>query len=497
MNNVNRSQIAWQIAYNLMVHSIQQLTLTITYPCAEQYTCLYLRRADADNHTNGISINMFGESILLSDGLLHPYQKLYARSRLNVLQALAVDLGVHLSEKPIRSLPSMEFLMLLVIDDQVEIKPVRYNWRLEANGQEIGQIDLETNRLTTSDGHKFDLSLSTENAFSSIRRLVMQSDYQRIVANTRELLQEKSEWRNRYLGYANQIAGNHDLIKAVRATFHEWSPLYLYLNVSNAKNAGKSVSFELRYLGQTVAKLTAKGKITISTAGFGENNKRDFDCELTLSNDHWDGIAARAFRSYFKTRPALRNSNSNKGNDEHRVESLMLTEFTRVKNKRLRQIKPVMIGGIRFPMPTPLSASNHKQIKYSGAYGGGIDILARTGTGGKATQLCIMELKDENTLKEPPREVMKQAVAYATFVRELLRSDAGPGWWKLMGFGGKIPKRLVLYAAVVMPFGKNPDQSFASINLPIEDDIIQLHYLYFEEDQNSVGNFQTSLRELK
>ena len=387
--------------------------------------------------------------------------------------------------------------MLLVDDDQIEIKPVRYNWRLEANGHELGQIDLETNRLTTSDGLKFDLSISAENAFSSIRRIVMQSDYQKTVANTRELLQENPEWRNRYLGYANEIAGNHDLIKTVRASFHEWSPLYLYLNVSNAKKAGKSVSFELRYLGQTVAKLTDKGKITISTAGFDEENKRDFDCELHLSNDDWDGMAARAFRSYFKTRPALRNSTSSKGNEEHRIESMMLTEFTRVKNKTLRQIKPVMIGGIRFPMPTPLSASNHKQIKYSGVYGGGIDILARTGSGGKSTRLCIMELKDEDSLREPPREVMKQAVAYAAFVRELLRSDAGPGWWKLMGFGGKIPEKLVLYAAVVMPFGENPDQSFAGINLPIEDDIIQLHYLYFEESQNTVGNFQTSLSYMK
>lgn len=497
MNNVNRSQIAWQIAYDLMVHSIQPLAITITYPCTEQYTCLYLRRADADNHANGISINMYGESILLSDRQLHPYKKLYAQNKSNVLQSLAIDMGVRLSEQPIRSLSALNFLLMLVDDDQVEIKPVRYNWSLEANSHEIGQIDWEANQLSTSDGHDFDLSYSAESALASIRALVVQSDYQKIVVYTRELLEGNLEWRNRYLGYANEIANNHDLIKAVRATFHEWSPLYLYLNVSNAKNANKSVNFELRYLGQTVARLTAKEKITISTAGFDEYNKRDFDCELPLSNEAWDGMAVRAFRKHFKARSTLRNPDSSRGNEEHRIESMMLTEFTRVKNKTLRQIKPVMIGGIRFPMPTPLSASNHKQLKYSGAYGGGIDILARTGTGGKATRLCIMELKDENTLKEPPREVMKQAVAYATFVRELMRSDAGPGWWKLLGFGGKVPERLVLYAAVVMPFGNNPDQSFAGINLPIENDIIQLHYLYFEENQNSVGNFQTSLRDLK
>jgi hypothetical protein len=334
-------------------------------------------------------------------------------------------------------------------------------------------------------------------ANESVNALLLQCDYQGIIGFTRELLRINPEWRDRYLGYSNEITKNFDVIKSVRSTFHEWSPLYLYLNISNAKSANKSVKFELRYLGQTVAKLIVKEKITISTAGFDENNKRDFDCELSLSNEIWDGIMARSFRSYFKTRPALRNPQSTRGNEEHRVESMLLTEFTRTKNKKLRQIKPVMIGGIRFPMPTPLSASNHRQIKYAGAHGGGIDILARTGTGGKSTRLCIMEVKDENTVKEPPREVMKQAVAYATFVRELLRSDAGPGWWHLLGFGGIIPERLVLYATIVMPFGNNPDQSFTPIHLPIEDDIIQLHYLYFEETENMVVNIQTSLTELK
>lgn len=346
MKNKNPSQIAWQIAYNLMVRSIQPLAITITYPCTEQYICLYLRPKDDDFHQNGISINIHGSSILLRGGLLNPYPKLYIQNKSNVLQTLAFDMGVRLSEKPVRSLPALDFLMMLVDDNQVEIKPVRYNWRIEADDNEIGHIDWEANQLTTSDGQVFDLSNNAENAFRSIRALVMQIDYQKTVVNTQHLLEEKPEWRNRYMGYANKITDNHDLISAVRATFHEWSPLYLYLNVTNAKNASNSVVFELRYLGQTVAKLAAKEKITISTAGFNETNKRDFDCELSLSNDNWEGMAARAFRNHFKARSALRNTDSSKGNEEHRVESMMLTEFTRLKNKTLRQIKPVMIGGI-------------------------------------------------------------------------------------------------------------------------------------------------------
>jgi len=134
-------------------------------------------------------------------------------------------------------------------------------------------------------------------------------------------------------------------------------------------------------------------------------------------------------------------------------------------------------------MPTPISASKHEPVKYSGIHGGGIDILARTGTGGKATHLCIMELKDENTKREPPKEVVKQAIAYATFIRELLHSDAGVKWWNLFGFRGeRVPEPLELYAAIVMPSNKNNDITFQNMELSIENDTIKLHYIYFDDE---------------
>ena len=144
-------------------------------------------------------------------------------------------------------------------------------------------------------------------------------------------------------------------------------------------------------------------------------------------------------------------------------------------------------------MPTPISASKHKAIKYSGASGGGIDILARTGTGGINTYLCIMELKDENVKSEPPKDALKQSIAYATFIRELLRSDAGRQWWALFGFKGEIPEKLILYAACLMPSGACNDHSFKDMELEIEGDVIKLHYIYFVEKDNMITHVDTSL----
>jgi len=321
---------------------------------------------------------------------------------------------------------------------------------------------------------------------------VTKNEFMQVIEKTRALLKENSEWQERYAGYAEEILDSITTIKDVRSSFREWSPLRVYLNITSAKKAKNCVNFELRYLGQTVAKLIAKRdkKHKLSTKDsknkLKETNRRDFDCNICLAASDWDGKDAAEFRRFFKNRKGARKADANKGNEEHRIQSLLLTEFSKTKNKALRYIKPVTIGRVRFPMPTPISASKPKHVKYSGIHGGGIDILARTGTGGKSTRLCIMELKDENKKGEPPKDVMKQAIAYATFIRELLRSNSGRDWWRLFGFHGEIPEPLELYATIVIPSNDNKDYSFGNMELNIERDTIKLHYIYFTDEDGKI-----------
>jgi len=318
---------------------------------------------------------------------------------------------------------------------------------------------------------------------------MLKREFEHVIEKTRLHLKNNSGWRGRWVDYAKKISDNKPIIDSVRKSFRERPPLMVYLNITSAKTAKKSVNFELRYKGQTVAELTGnmdEGH-KLSTEGYDENNQKHFGCNICLKKAEWDGKDAAKFRSFFKHRTGVRKVDAAKSNDEHRLESLLLTEFSKVKNKVIRNVKPVRFGSVRFPMPTPISASNHKDPQYGKRdKGGGIDILARTGTGGKATHLCIMELKYENTRREPPKDAMKQAVAYTTFIRELLRSDAGAAWWKLFGFGGKVPEPLVLYAACVMRSNLNNDYSFRDMELNIEEDTIKLHYLYFTEENDRI-----------
>ena len=314
------------------------------------------------------------------------------------------------------------------------------------------------------------------------------SDFQKIAEEVQVFLAENPEWRSRYQEYGEKISANIDYIKTVRRSFHEWSPLNVYMNISSAKNAVNSIRFELRYLGQTVADLKANTKAghKLSTKRYEKINCRDFGCDICLSDADWKGDDVAKFRTFFKQRKGDHNAESGKNGREHELESQLLTEFSTTIDKVIRQIKPVKIGGVRFPMPTPISASDHKTLKYSGPHGGGIDLFTRIGTGGPATRLCIIELKDENEPDEPPRDALKQAVAYATFIRELLRSDAGLIWWKIFGFGGKIPETLELYAACAMPSNENNDYSFKDMEVNIGNDTIKLHYLYFTEEGDRI-----------
>jgi len=326
--------------------------------------------------------------------------------------------------------------------------------------------------------------------------VVLSNEIYSVINETEQLLDTNAEWVTRYETYADVMFSKLDLINKIRGQFREWSPLKIYIHTTTIKKAAKSVTFDVRYLGQNVARLTGHldGIHKLSTSNFDETNLRDFECPIKLRNVDWTGPEATAFRKYYKDRQALRiKVDSNKSNEEHRLESLWLTELSKKENKVLPYVKPVLIENVRFSMPTPISASNHKKIKYSGTSGGGIDLFARTGTGGRNTKLCIMELKDENTKKEPPKDAVKQAVAYATFIRRLLRSTSGHKWWRLFGFNSEIPERLVLFAACVMPSSACNDYSFKDMEFNIAGDLIKLQYVYFEESNNKIDKVNTSL----
>lgn len=519
---LSETAAAWAIFHQIISRSAENLTALMTYPGGGQYACLTAAREDVDSLRPVISINLNGTGILVGDELLRYQERMTAAQVRQLAGAVARQAGLTLNREA-RSLAAMEFLLeLLTTNKGINVRNAWYDgsygsglseaarifshypiaqaqswrehipwWVILYGHTPIAACNLETDQLIMEDGAQFNLAAGNAPALKAVRWAALKQEFAGVIDETRGLLTENPEWQARYRAYAEDIQANEGYIETVRSGFREWAPLMLYLNVSNAKRAKQHLIFELRYLGQTVAQLRYKTTLLLDTAGYDALNQRDFGCTLSAHGVPWDSSAAAAFRSFFKTREAQRNPDG-KSNEEHRLESLLLGEFSKATGKSLPFIQPVRVAKLRFPMPTPIRASRHDQVKYSGPRGGGIDLFARMGKG-KGTSLAILELKDENTAKEPPRDALKQAISYAVFIRELLRSEAGPAWWRLFGFGGSIPDRLKLVAACVMPTGQYDDESFAGMELAVGKDIIQLHYIYFTEHQNAISDIRTSL----
>jgi hypothetical protein len=329
------------------------------------------------------------------------------------------------------------------------------------------------------------------------------AEYRETVEHVQGLLRENAEWIERFAGYAARIKENAKFIEGNLKRFHQWKPLFVYLNTISAMDATETsgtMKFGLRYRGHEVAKLICTpDKIFVTTKGESlEKANKAQHCSIILDKSAWRSEEATAFRNYY----VERDQEDDLKKEERRIESMLLTDFSKTggQTKRLRYIQPVInVKKVRFQMPTPLSASDSRNIHYiTDNKHGGIDILARVGDHPSRIKLCVIELKREYS-KSNLNTAIKEALTYSVFIRELLRSDSGLAWWKLFGFGSKLPDNLTLYAAIAMPLPKKgvADTTFCGMEHVIKDekgeDKIQLHYIYFEEVNNKLKCVHTSL----
>ena len=275
--------------------------------------------------------------------------------------------------------------------------------------------------------------------------------------------------------------------------FRKPKGLYMYSCISKVKDCAKYSCYDLRFEGRSVGTVTVEdGKVFLDT--LGKKNKENFNfTDIIDEKVEWVGPVARNFKNHFKNP----DTKSNKLQPERCLEEKLLDEFsksTRASGKGLCNIQPVKLGSMFFQMPTPLSASHHSKgemdIKYSGSAGGGIDILARIKDKSRKSKLAVIELKDKNTASEPQKEVMWQALAYATFVGHLLRSESGKYWWKeVFGINDELSgdKPLEIIVATLMPEPEKGCGCEGELDeIPIEELNVKLipQTLYFKMDEN-------------
>ena len=321
--------------------------------------------------------------------------------------------------------------------------------------------------------------------------------YKDTIDDVQTLLGEKSEWKKRYKEYIETLNCNKAKIMKAIELLNVPEPFKVYMTISQAKNAtDSSIKFDLRFHGNNVGVLEVdlKSKNVILNKVCEPvvikkliNDEKISDELNNMKGCNWN--TAQRFHEIYSdldTRKVTRNK-------EHELESELLSEFSKRSSKAITQIQPVRYfdfqskkSVIFTPMTTPLTACQAKKgdIDYSGHHGGGIDILARIGHGGPATYLAIIELKDKFEETELPEDAICQAIAYATFIRELLRSEGGQDWWNFFGFKGNLPEKLKLYAIIAMPNNVNAIKKFDYSEDDKKlgaDDVLEIGYIYLKD----------------
>ncbi|MBQ3944463.1 MAG: hypothetical protein II670_02490, partial [Alphaproteobacteria bacterium] len=263
-------------------------------------------------------------------------------------------------------------------------------------------------------------------------------------------------------------------------------------------NPKKDIHFDLRFWGQSIATVIvpknskSNNKLIIDKKKFvTRNNKEKFKGVLDLDifknecNEYsWAGNnLVQQFKQFFKS------YTGEAGQEEHKCENLLLKELYKSgKTSKLRNIQPITIdkgeSKIFFQMQTPISASKD-DISYS-TKGGGVDIMARYGKGVNM-KLIIFELKDTYTQfggKDDEEDVIKQAIAYATFIARLCETDYANDVWNLFGFEENSPRGKIIAASSLLPDPQNdifPSYCGSIINVPNSDYKIELNCTYFDK----------------
>lgn len=320
-------------------------------------------------------------------------------------------------------------------------------------------------------------------------------EYAELVRAGQKALREDAgadPWQQRYAGYMRAIQKNLPRARAARKTFpRDVLPFHCYTGIGRLiKNP---CDFDLRFLGQSVGTLkgTRGNALLVVDSAKEKANRKHFDCALGAFRTDWaTGAEADKFRDHFENL-AQEDSAHKPESVEHRVESTLFTELGKTvgATKEITGIQPVTVEGLqgtRFHMKTALSASELLEAGTaprlaSGRGGGEIDIFCRWRRGNQS-RLTVIELKKNSDI--PFTSVIRQAIAYAVFIRELARAPSGAEWMQVWRPENKPwqGESFTINAVAAMPLPEDePDLSFTGMRLPVEGggptDFIELHWL--------------------
>ncbi len=295
------------------------------------------------------------------------------------------------------------------------------------------------------------------------------------IEQAQKIISKSKEWQVLYDKQANTMLENKQLLDQFYKEVKNYEHLQFYLT-EVSPTLPNIFTIQVKYLGQPVATIAiSKDNTTISTDLYNELNKKIYGCDIQLKAQYLKSKETISFLEYFKDIIP-----KNKINEQAHLESMLLAEFSKTSSatKLLIGIQPIKYANIFYPIPIMLDPKEKTSF---------IELLTRT----KIRKLTIIETMKED---QTPETVLTQATHKAVFLCNLLHTEKGQEWYRIMGFNGKVTSHLTIKVCIAIPESlKAKVKEFEPYELSAETDNIEYHYMTYETDGAKITKIDTTL----
>lgn len=295
-----------------------------------------------------------------------------------------------------------------------------------------------------------------------------------VIEKSQKTIEQSKDWHIKYDKQVNAMLESRPLLdqfKIRRLT--KDSALQFYLNEITQPDL---ITITAKYKGSGIATITiTKDTAQITTETYDKSNKELFNIDTKLKNEDLNNIQTHKFLEHFNQDIKLKA----KPNKETQ-ESMLLAEFSKTSSydKLLTGIQPIKYADtLYYNIPMTIGANPTEYI----------NILART----KVRKITIVEtLTDGQDLDT----ILAQATAKAVFLTNLLHTEQGDKWYKLMGYHGRLPNQITLKVCIAVP-KSSKIKEFQPFQIQNGIDTLDYRYLQYENDQEQITSIKTNVND--
>lgn len=296
------------------------------------------------------------------------------------------------------------------------------------------------------------------------------------IEQTQKKIEQIKEWQVSYDKQVNIMLEHRELLKQFYKTCKQYDEYVQFYIVEISPTPPHLFKIQARYMGQPISTITISkdGTTTISTEEYNDTNKKTFNCSIQLKDEEMNTKDSIKFMGFFnKPNIPLKA----KINELAKTESMLLAEFSKTSSidKLLTGIQPIKFENLYYSIPVIADIAKTVEIKN----------LTRT----KIRKITIMEIMGDTDTQDI---ALSRATTKAVFLLNLLATEQGKQWYKVMGFHGQKPNYPIIKICLTATKDKKI-QKFTPERYALENGALEYHYMEFETDKTKLTSIKTSL----